>query len=86
MAEIKWNKCSEVLPKKNKEYLVACKNNDGDIYNVTNMNFISGKKGGWNCFRNSITGEIYNENRIENVILWAEISELYKEAERMVEE
>ena len=85
MAEIKWIKCSDRLPEKDGNYLTIHQDKDM-LYCIVEDYYVADEQGGWNCSRSVVDEKIYNESRIETVAMWADIKELYAEAERMVKE
>lgn len=84
MAEVKWILCEDRLPEKDGNYLTLCRNEVyGYLYNLVEVSFVADDNGGWNCSRDADTGIIDNGHRFD-VFVWADSSELYEEAERMV--
>ena len=77
MAEVKWILCKDRLPENDGQYLTVSKYED-EFYNFSDMSFVAGENGGWNCYRLP-NGEICNENRINDKYAWAELDSMREE-------
>lgn len=76
MVQVKWNVISDVgLPKRNGYYLTIRRldYSDGDytFYGIGEMEFVTGKEGGWNCHK-TINGKIFNDHRLNDFYAWAD--------------
>lgn len=69
-------------PEADGEYLAICGRRWNGrikmIHSITNMTYVTGKDGGWNCLRKA-DGVIINDCRINNVVAWTDLNDIKAE-------
>lgn len=67
--EMKWIPCSDRLPDKDGSYLIQ-----NDFGGIRCLYYADG----WNCSRDYLSGEIYREYELHNVVAWMPLPKAYE--------